>query len=694
MAYGFQNTCDTDEYFYLDNVPGYVSVNEFFYIETLEGEDFCGKYVNIPEVDYQILTYTLLGMTAQTNANTCQQINPCPTVLINFPTNTGVPTNVNECLCLTEYPLGVECVVPNVTPQTPNVTVNLKISGGTAPYTIYSANTSNQLGTVSVNGGTSQINTTRPSGTYCFDVYDFYQTKVSHCCTVGTASTLLSASYIKTNTNQCYNSGSVTVNINGGTPPYTVYRNGVSQGETTQFTGLGTTSTNTFYVTDSSTPMQQTSLSSQNITVTTITYPAQICMSFILCGQQFNLSFSKSQTANCPPAYICSNPEDVGSNGFFLTGDTTTNAWGTTQIEVNSSQMNLPDNCDLSSSTGRFVKTSASQQAAGVYTGEGPFAQATNINVTNGICQNPPTFTTTVQNTCAGSSSGVITVVPQGGTPPYTVVFNNIEYPTQTIFNNLAAGSYTISVLDSLNLESSSSIVNVTASSSVPMTQITQCQTIEGDIFTNNNLGFVYLRLNLTFNNIPQGNTITIGGIDGNINIRRINKSIFGGSAGSGGVSYTFQGIKINKNNNPIPLDTIVTNDLSQGNFGANVLISPALCNSNLYRGLKTDSITNTNINDIQVVNGDSLMIELRAYISIELPPGLMPPSCYNALIIQPALSFINVTDDIPSDVCYDNTIANYTFIPGVEVRRYYGAQNLEYLPYGTPAPLNTCPPA
>ena len=136
MAYGFQNTCDTDEYFYLDNVPGYVSVNEFFYIETLEGEDFCGKYVNIPEVDYQILTYTLLGMTAQTNANTCQQINPCPTVLINFPTNTGVPTNVNECLCLTEYPLGVECVVPNVTPQTPNVTVNLKISGGTAPYTI------------------------------------------------------------------------------------------------------------------------------------------------------------------------------------------------------------------------------------------------------------------------------------------------------------------------------------------------------------------------------------------------------------------------------------------------------------------------------------------------------------------------------------------------------------------------------
>ena len=675
MAYGFQNTCDTDEYFYLDNVPGYVSVGEYFYIETLEGENFCGEYVNIPSVDYQILTYTLLGMTAQTNASACQQINPCPTVLINFGNQNTTTASVNVCACLTEYPLGVGCVVPNVTPQNPNVQVNLKISGGTAPYTIYSANTSNQLDTVSVNGGTSQINTTRPSGTYCFDVYDFYQTKVSHCCTVSSAATLLSATYSKVNTNQCYNSGSVTVNINGGTPPYTVYRNGGSQGETTQFTGLGTTSTNTFYVTDSSTPMQQTSPSNQNITVTPITYPTDICMSFTLCGPQFNLSFSKSPTANCPPAYICSNPEEVGSTGIFLTGDTSTNTWGTTEFSVDSSQMNLPGNCSLSSSTGRFVKTSSSQQAAGGYTGQGAFAQATNITITNGICQNPPTFTTTVQNTCAGSSSGVITVVPQGGTPPYTVVFNNIEYPTQTIFNNLAAGSYTISVLDSLNLESSSSIYNVTNTSIVPYTQLTQCQTIVGDDISQNNYGNVNLKLHLTFNAIPPGNTITIGGFSGSILISRTDKTV----TPSGNMSYTFQGIRIYKNNNTTPI--VTSNVNAPGNFGASSLVQPPICTSNFWRSTRTDNITNSNINtDITIINGDSLIVEFRAYIGVDIPSGTMPPPCYNALTIKPSFNFTNVTDDIPNDVCYNNNVPNNYFAPGVEIRRYYGTGNLEYV--------------
>ncbi len=674
MAYGFQNTCDTDEFFYLDNVPGYVSVNEFFYIETLEGENFCGKYVDIPAVDYQILTYSLLGMTAQTNASTCQLINPCPTVLINFPVNAGVSTNVNECACLTEYPLGVECVVPNVTPQTPNVTVNLKISGGTAPYTIYSANTSNQLGTVSVNGGTSQINTPRPSGTYCFDVYDFYQTKVSHCCTVSSAATLLSASYIKTNTNQCYNSGSVTVTINGGTPPYTVYKNGVSQEETTQFTGLGA-GTSTFYVTDSSTPMQQTSLSTQNITISTITYPTDICMSFTLCGQQFNLSFNKSATANCPPAYLCTNPEIIGSTGFYLTGDTTTNSWGTTEFDVNSSQISLPGNCNLSSSTGRFVKTATSQQAAGLYTGQGAFAQATNITVTNGICQNPPTFTTTVQNTCAGSSAGVITVIPQGGTPPYTVSLNNIEYPNQTIFNNLAAGSYTISVLDSQNLESSSVIYTVSTASIVPYTYLTQCQTVVGDNFAEGTSGVVNLKLHLTFNNIPQGNTITIGGINGYTTITRIDKT----ASPSGDLSYTFQGIRIYKNNE---LNPIVTSSInSSGNFGAPSPLDTPNCTATFWASTKTDTFTNANINpDITIVNGDSLIVEFRAMITVNLGLGPMGPLCYNGVRFKPAFNFTNVTDDIPNDVCYNNNVPNVYFAPGVEIRRYYGSGDLEYV--------------
>jgi hypothetical protein len=687
MAYGFQNTCDTDEFFYLDNVPGYVSVNEFYYIVTQEGDIFCGKYVNIPAVDYQIQTYNLVGMTAQTSAPLCNNINPCPDVFIPTTQNFST-TQVNKCACLTEYPLGVDCVVPNVTPQNPNVTVNLKITGGTAPYSIYSANTETLITNVAINGGTSNIPVSRPSGTYCFDIYDFYQTKISHCCTVNTASTILTATYSKTNTNQCYNSGSVAVTINEGTPPYTVYRNNQSQGQTTNFAGLGV-GANTFYVTDSSTPMQQTPISNQNITVTPIIYPNNICMTITICGQQFNLTFNRSTTTLCPPSYSCTNQLDIGAvNNIIITGNTNTLEWGSNEVTINPSQISLPSNCNLPTNTLRFIKAQNNPQPAGSYDIEGAFA-AGNSNVVNGICQNPPTFTTSVQNTCAGSSAGVITVIPQGGTPPYTVSFNNIEYPNQTIFNNLAAGQYTISVSDSLNLESSSSIVNVTTSSSIPYTQITQCQTIEGDIFPNNGAGFVYLRMNITFNNIPQGNTITIGGIDGSIFIRRIGKFLIGAQ----GVSYTFQDIRIYKNNNPVVLDTIVTNDLSQGNFGVNSPVSPPICTSNFYMSNKTDQINNTNINDITVVNGDSLMIELRAYISIELPTGIMPPSCYNSLRIQASLNLINITDDIPSDVCYNNTVSNYTFIPGVEIRRYYGSDQLEYVPAASPGVI-TCPQA
>ena len=639
MAYGFQNTCDTDEYFYLDNVPGYVSVNEFFYIETLEGEDFCGKYVNIPEVDYQILTYTLLGMTAQTNASACQQINPCPTVLINFPTNPGVSTNVNECLCLTEYPLGVGCVVPNVTPQTPNVTVNLKISGGTAPYTIYSANTSNQLGTVSVNGGTSQINTTRPSGTYCFDVYDFYQTKVSHCCTVGTASTLLSASYIKTNTNQCYNSGSVTVNINGGTPPYTVYRNGVSQGETTQFTGLGTTSTNTFYVTDSSTPMQQTSLSSQNITVTTITYPAQICMSFILCGQQFNLSFSKSQTANCPPAYICSNPEDVGSNGFFLTGDTTTNSWGTTQIEVNSSQMNLPDNCDLSSSTGRFVKTSASQQAAGIYTGEGPFAQATNINVTNGACLIIPTFTYQVDGTCSGLLGGAITISPN--VSQFVATLDNISRPqNQTVFNNLGEGNHTL-FITSNDVQSLTQTINVPSFANETSTQ-TNC---EVRILSTQLQSSYTLSSTRQFLDIPVGVTVTT-----DVRRRYLITNAFFVQSDLGNYDFNVISTKIYKNGNLIHDITDSIGDRIEGSFG------PVSIGNCPVRYDRLDDYFPTPNYTINIQNNDSFTFVDEITIS-RSSTELITANCDEFLKVTTFKIFNNVSDDSTSCFTF-NTLA------------------------------------
>ena len=39
MAFGFQNCCDSNEYFYVNNIPNTVSEYEVYYIDTLEDWD-------------------------------------------------------------------------------------------------------------------------------------------------------------------------------------------------------------------------------------------------------------------------------------------------------------------------------------------------------------------------------------------------------------------------------------------------------------------------------------------------------------------------------------------------------------------------------------------------------------------------------------------------------------------------------
>ena len=71
MALGFQNCCDVEDYFYVTGIPGSVSEFEIYYIETVEGDTLCGTYVELPTLDYQPITYDLIGMTAQTSCANC-----------------------------------------------------------------------------------------------------------------------------------------------------------------------------------------------------------------------------------------------------------------------------------------------------------------------------------------------------------------------------------------------------------------------------------------------------------------------------------------------------------------------------------------------------------------------------------------------------------------------------------------------
>jgi len=89
---------------------------------------------------------------------------------------------------------------------------------------------------------------------------------------------------------------------------------------------------------------------------------------------------------------------------------------------------------------------------------------------------------------CTGSNTGSITINASGGIPPFSYEWNNGD--TDTSLNNLSAGTYTVTVIDYHNCETTSSI-------------------------TLTNIGDILISGQVTIDNHSQGNIdITITGID------------------------------------------------------------------------------------------------------------------------------------------------------------------------------------
>ncbi len=90
---------------------------------------------------------------------------------------------------------------------------------------------------------------------------------------------------------------------------------------------------------------------------------------------------------------------------------------------------------------------------AGTYTVT--VTDATNCSVTASITLVArPAFNPSVQTTdvsCFGGSNGLLTVTNVNGTAPYQYSINGINYQASNIFNNLAAGTYTVYVIDANN---------------------------------------------------------------------------------------------------------------------------------------------------------------------------------------------------------------------------------------------------
>jgi len=507
MAFGFQNCCDTEEYFYLNGIPATVSETEVYKIVTLEGLDFCATYVELPELFYQPLTYNLDTMVEQTSCTTCLEVLPCPdTIDIVLDENVTI-SNYNECSVLTEIPLEVTCNVIQPAPGDVTGYLGIIITGGQPPYRVYSANTETQI------AGSSQIsqiviNNQAPPGEYCYDVVDDYNAVVSLCCTINYSPAPLEVSCSSTKTSVWVDNGTVTLDINGGEPPYTTYYNGNAINLPLQDLSAGTYTLTT------------TDLGGQSITSTctvtenipTTTYPQYLCMDFVFCQAHFYLTFVSAGTQNYLPYYNLTNPGEIGVSSMTLSADTSFNWF--TSVANSDTPFNVPPTCNLSpASNGNisFTKNIQGESPLGEWTSSGIFGPVV-ATVSNGQCiDNPPTFTAFGTNIClldGGPNTGTATILPQGGSgQPYIIYVDGAPYNTTSI-DGLSQGPHSIQVADSQS--NLSSIGSVSIGTTNPTNLLfTSC----GTLTTNLNSLAEYLNADFTAAsspiNLPVGVQIT-----------------------------------------------------------------------------------------------------------------------------------------------------------------------------------------
>ena len=306
-------------------------------------------------------------------------------------------TDANGCTATTTVEVSQATTIEVTATSTPALcfgtatgSVTLDVTGGTPGY---SFNWSN--------GATTQNLTNVAAGTYAYTVTD-----VNNCQKVGTVSVGQPTDLVLTasvNNVSCFqgNDGAINLTVSGGTPGYTFLW---SNGETTEDINTLTAGTYVVTVTDAN-------------------------------GCTKVLSRTVTEPALLNPTAIVDDVNCFGGNDGSI--NLTVNGGTTPYTYIWSNGATSQDISNLIAGTYTVTVTDAKGCTA-IYTAE--VAQPTALTAT---------ATATPVVACTGGSNGSIDLTPDGGTPNYTYLWSN-GATTQDL-NNLAAGTYTVTVRDANN---------------------------------------------------------------------------------------------------------------------------------------------------------------------------------------------------------------------------------------------------
>ncbi len=272
-------------------------------------------------------------------------------------------------------------------------------SGGTTPYT-YSWNTSPIQ--------TDDTATGLSAGTYTVTVTDSNGCSDTAMVTITQPNTL-NASINATNSVSCYNdSNGIAIAIGtGGTMPYTYSWNTTPTNTNDTLTGL-TSGTYTITITDSN--------GCTDTATTTIIQPTQLMAS--ITGQ----------------TNVLCNGNNIGTATVAATGGTTpyTYSWSTTPTQTAATATGLY--------AGGYVVTVTDTNGC-IDTAAVTITQPGNLVAT---------IASATDVSCYGGSNGTATAAGAGGTTPYTYSWNTTPTQTNATATGLSAGTYIVTITDSV----------------------------------------------------------------------------------------------------------------------------------------------------------------------------------------------------------------------------------------------------